>query len=409
MRILIYGLNFAPELTGIGKYSGEMAAYLAAQGHEVRVVTAPPYYPYWQVQKPYAAWRYQKENWEGVEVYRCPLWVPKKLSGSKRILHHLSFLFSSLPVIVGQRRWQPDIIMVVAPSFFSVFPALLLKKLLPHAKTWLHIQDFEIDAAFDLGFLSKNNLFYQLIQKMETRLLQAFDQVSTISQQMLKRLWEKGMLKEKTYLFPNWIDTDLIKPLKQPSAYRTEWEIKDEQIVTLYAGNMGEKQGLEIILEAAKKCTQISELLFVLCGDGAVRSILAERAKGLPNIRFYPLQPFERLNELLNLADIHLLPQRADAADLVMPSKLSGMLASGKAVIATVHPESELGTVIRAAGLLTPPEDAKALFDALERLAQDIALRDTLGQKGRTWVLDHWAKEKILSSFESNFKNLLKS
>jgi len=405
MRILIYGLNFYPELTGIGKYSGEMAAHLAVQGHEVRVVTAPPYYPYWQVQKPYRAWRYQKEICEQVEVYRCPLWVPQKLSGLKRILHHLSFMVSSFPVVLRQRKWQPDLIMVVAPSFFSVFPSLILHKLLPQTKTWLHIQDFEIDAAFDLGFFSKENLFYRLIQKAESGLLQAFDRVSTISQQMLMRLWEKGVAKEKTYLFPNWINTDLIKPLKQPSAYRREWEIKNEQIVALYAGNMGKKQGLEIILEAAKECTQVSELIFVLCGEGAVRSILEERAKGLPNIRFYPLQPFERLNELLSLADIHLLPQHADAADLVMPSKLSGMLASGKAVIATADPESELGAVIKEVGLLTPPEKVDELFVALKKLVQDSSLRNSLGKKGRAWVLDHWEKETILKEFEKNLKN----
>jgi len=407
MRILIYGLNFYPELTGIGKYTGEMAAYLAAQSHEVRLVTAPAYYPYWQVQKPYRAWRYQKENWECVEVYRCPLWVPKKLSAIKRILHHLSFLLSSFPVILKQKRWNPEVIIVIAPSLLSTFPALLLRKRLPQTKTWLHIQDFEIDAAFNLGFLSKNNLFYKFIQWMETRLLQAFDQISTISQQMLKRLWEKGVLKERTYLFPNWTDVDLIKPLTHPSPYRKEWDIKGEQIVILYAGNMGTKQGLDIILEAAEiSRARLPKLLFILCGDGAVRRALERQAKGLPNIHFYPLQPFERLNDLLNLADIHLLPQRAEATDLVMPSKLSGMLASGKAVIASAAPGTQLAEVVDGVGLVVPPEDSCALLEALKKLVESRKMREQYGVEGRAYAVQHWSKEKVLGEFHEHLERL---
>ncbi|MDF1594220.1 MAG: glycosyltransferase [Desulfobacterales bacterium] len=87
MRILIVGINFAPELVGIGKYTAEMVDWLAGQGHDVRVVTAPPYYPKWQVWDGYSGRHYKLENNNGVRVYRCPLWVPEMVSGLKRILH----------------------------------------------------------------------------------------------------------------------------------------------------------------------------------------------------------------------------------------------------------------------------------------------------------------------------------
>ena len=406
MRILTYGLNFAPELTGIGKYSGEMAAYLGAQGHEVRVITAPPYYPQWQVLPPYAAWRYKHESWAGVEIYRSPLWVPQKPSGLKRLLHLFSFTLFSFPVVLGQRKWQPEVIINIAPSLFSALPALLLARM-TGAKTWLHIQDFEVDAAFGLGVLQGGKSVYRIAQKMERTLLKRFERVSTISWRMQERLWQKGVAKEKTVFFPNWIDTDLIDPLSKPSRFRKEWAIPDDKIIVLYAGNMGRKQGLEILIDTARSLVDFHEILFLLCGDGAMRAELQENAQNLPNVRFYPLQPFERLNDLLNLADIHILPQRADAADLVMPSKLSGMLASGKVVVATASPESELGSIVSEVGLLSPPGNVGALSEAIHMLAKNQKQRETLGERGRRWVVSHWAKEKVLHVFEAHLGDML--
>ena len=408
MRILILGLNFSPELTGIGKYTGEMAQYLAERNHSVQVITAPPYYPYWHVQAPYHAWHYQRETWNDIEVYRCPLWVPRKPSGLTRLLHLFSFLATSFPVVLGQGKWKPEIILTIAPSLFSAFPALTLSKM-SGAKTWLHIQDFELDAALGLGLLQGGKRATEVARKMETNLLQRFDRVSTISNRMLERLWQKGVVKERTSLFPNWVDTDLIYPLRQPSRLRKEWEIGDEQVVVLYSGNLGRKQGLEILITVARSLVDAPEILFILCGDGAMREQLLEESRGLPNIRFFPLQASPLLNELLNLADIHILPQSSDAADLVMPSKLSGMLASGKAVVATALKESELGMIVNKVGSLVPPEQPESLSGVLRVLAVDIERRRALGTSGREWVVKHWSKTLLLNSFEEQLQAVIKS
>ena len=184
-----------PELTGIGKYTGEMAEWLAARGHEVRVVTAPPYYPAWKVTEGYTGWRYQREgdkatltglprryaprNDGAVEmvVYRCPLWVPGRPSGLKRILHLASFALSSLPVMLRQTFWRPDVVWVVEPPLFCS-PAALLTARLCGAKSWLHVQDFEVDAAFDLGIL-KAGLLRRWVLAVERWLMRRFDHVLT--------------------------------------------------------------------------------------------------------------------------------------------------------------------------------------------------------------------------------------
>src|ERR1700733_7781671 len=152
MKILIYGLNYAPELTGTGKYTAEMAEALAALGHDVRVVCAPPYYPEWKVADGFTWWRNRREVMRGVQLWRAPLWVPKRPSGLKRLMHLASFAAASLPALAAHVRWRPQVVMTIAPSLLNA-PAALALSYVTRARSWLHIQDFEVDAAFDLGLL----------------------------------------------------------------------------------------------------------------------------------------------------------------------------------------------------------------------------------------------------------------
>src|SRR5450631_134375 len=140
MKILVCSTNFAPEPTGIGKYSGEMASWLAARGHDVRAVAAPPYYPMWRVARNYRWPPYRREQWNGVDVWRAPLWVPKSPSGLTRILHLLSFAVMSFPVMLRQIFWGPDLVIAVAPALICA-PIALLTARLSGAQAWLHIQD----------------------------------------------------------------------------------------------------------------------------------------------------------------------------------------------------------------------------------------------------------------------------
>ncbi len=399
MRILIYGINYAPELTGIGKYTSEMAEWLAAHGHQVRVVTAPPYYPMWKIGEGFSGWRYSYSEQNGVKVYRCPLWVPSRLSGINRIAHLASFAISSLPVVLWQGLfWQPDVVWVVEPPLLCG-PGAWLTARLSGAKAWLHVQDFEVDAVFSLGLLAPSRLQF-FVSILERELMRRFDHVSTISRHMLERLKAKGVDDSRCLFFPNWVDTHVIYPLSEPSLLRTRLGLTPDTVVALYAGNMGEKQGLEILIDAAHLLMADAKIQFILCGDGAARSRLQKLAERLPNIRFLPLQPVDHLNELLNLADIHLLPQRADAADLVMPSKLTGMLASGRPVVTTAYRHTELARVVKGCGVVVPPGDKVALAEAIHYLAKCPRERIRLGQAGRAFAVMYWDREKVLRQFE---------
>lgn len=401
LRILFLGLNYTPELTGIGKYSGEMMEWFAGRGHEIRVVTTPPYYPAWRVSEGYSQWRYRREtSAAGAEIYRCPLWVPRSPNGAKRVVHLSSFALSSLPVMLAQTAWRPDVVLTVEPAF-TCAPVALLAARMCNAPSWLHIQDFEVDAAFDLGLLPAGGWVHDLAQNGERLIRSGFSRFSTISRSMMARLEQKGIETERITFFPNWVDVEAIRPEDGPNALRAELGIGRDDVVLLYSGNMGAKQGLEILPELAERLRGHAHLRFVFCGDGAYRGQLEGAVGGLANVSFLPLQPLERLNELLNLADIHLLPQRAGAADLVMPSKLTGMLASGRAVIATAAPGTQIASAVEGHGIVVAPGDVEAMAQAAVLLADNAALRNRMGDAGRAFAVWELARDPVLLGFES--------
>lgn len=402
MKILIYSANYSPEPTGIGKYSGEMAVWLRRQGHDVRVVCAPPYYPSWELPDDYKGFRYRHECVDDVRVWRAPLWVPKQPSGLQRILHLMSFAISSLPVMLRQIGWRPDVVFTVAPAFVCA-PAGWLTARLSGAKAWLHIQDFEVDVAFRMG-LMKGGLVQRVVLWLEGAILRRFDVTSSISERMLKKLSEKGVDKDRIRFFPNWVDISKISPLNEESPYRKELGIPANAMVALFSGSLGSKQGLMVIPETARLLRHRTDLFFVICGDGVMKDEIEAATRDLPNVRLLPLQPFERLNDLLGMADVHLLPQSPEAEDLVLPSKLSGMLASGRPIIATSRPDTEIAKVVSRCGLVTPPEDARAMSSALEQIIQPDADRYGMGKRARAQAEERLSQDFILTQFMSAFR-----
>src|ERR1700730_1369093 len=405
MRILIHTINFAPEPTSTGKYTGDMAEWLATQGHEIRIVTTPPHYPQWRVFDGYSSWRFSREKQTltagtpgTLEVFRCPVWIPRVPRGWKRILHLTSFSLSSWPAMLRQIRWKPDVVILVAPTLLCI-PRVLGVARLSGAVAWLHVHDFEVDVAFQLGDFSSRRL-RQSLEVLERFVLRKFDRISTISVRMVDRLSAKGVDPAHAVLFPNWVDTSVIYPMSAPSPLRQELGIPSRAVVALYSGNMGKKQGLELLIEASRKLASRTDMQFVFCGDGSYRETFVQMTRNARNVIILPLQPAERLNHLLNLADIHLLPQVAGAADLMMPSKLTGMMSSGRPTVATASPGTQLFSVLGGRGIATPPGDLDAFVAALVQLAEHPYMRVRMGEAARKYAINHLNRDEILRRFE---------
>jgi colanic acid biosynthesis glycosyl transferase WcaI len=402
MRILVHGINYAPENIGVGKFTSEMCTSLTLRGHSIQIVTAPPYYPMWSVPVPYSGVRYKTEIIDGVTVSRCPLYVPRKPTGLRRLIHHASFAISSAPIVIHiVKRFKPDVVFAVVPSILSAPVAILAAKI-AGASSWLHVQDFEIDAAFELGLLSSEKLRY-LALLQERRILRSFDRVSSISPRMVAKLIEKGGDPAQTIEFRNWVDTSFITPSDRMTSHRAILGIDERTIVALYSGNMAAKQGVEYLADAARRLATIANnVLVLLCGAGPMRAHLEMAVAGLPNVRFLDLQPAARLSELLATADIHLLPQRLEATDLVLPSKLGGMLASGRPIVAMAVAGSGLASEIEGAGIAVSPGDGEAFAQAIVALAGDSETRARLGATARKSALARWDKYAIINRLEAN-------
>jgi colanic acid biosynthesis glycosyl transferase WcaI len=374
-RILLIGYNFHPELTGIGKYSGEMIHWLAENGYDCTVITAYPYYPYWKVQEPYSS----RKRWYSVEeknfasggkikVHRCPMYVPANPSGLKRILLDFSFLISAssqLLCLLPKEKFHS--VLVVAPSFQFGLLGVLYKKL-RGSRLLYHIQDMQIEAARDLQMIRSRKIINALF-KVEKYIFDQSDIISTISENMVRKVEEKA--GNNVVLFPNWADTGLFYPVKNREDLKTEFGFKATDIIILYSGAIGEKQGLEVIIETASQYRDNDSLKFVICGSGPYKNKLEElsHAQRLQNVIFMPLQPFDKFNAFLNSADIHLVIQKADASDLVMPSKLTTILAIGGLALITANEGSGLHTLVQKynIGLLVRAEDQQALNAGIQQ------------------------------------------
>ena len=398
MKILLLGLNYAPELIGTGPYTAGLVQALAERGHEVCAVVGQPYYPEWRPRPGHRGW--SREDLGSVRICRVPHFIPARPSGAMRLLHQFSFALAAAPILLSEAMfWRPDRVIAIAPSLMAA-PLALLAARLCGASAWLHLQDFEFEAAVATGLVSKNRGIAKLLGAVERWILRGFGRVSTISPAMCRRLAEKGVLRERVAEHRNWGDLAEVSPLARPSLFRQKFGITTTH-VALYSGALGRKQGLDLIIKAARCLTHRDDITFVICGNGPYRAELEAMAAGLHNVRFFDLQPREQLGELLGLATVHLLPQIAGAADLVLPSKLANMLASGRPVIATAAKGTGIFDEIEGCGLAVEPGDAVALGRAIERLCDDPALSQGLGEAARRRAERRWHRETILGHFAS--------
>ena len=406
MKILVYGINYSPELTGIGKYTGEMVEWMAQQGHEVRVITAPPYYPEWQVGVNYSSWRYRREEGDAT-VWRCPLYVPKQPSTLKRLLHLGSFALSSFFPLMAQRRWKPDRIIGVVPTLFCT-PGMRLLAKLSGARTLLHIQDYEVDAMLGLGMAGKGNggKVAKLASAFERSGLYNVDNVSTISRSMMNKACEKGVAAEKVIFFPNWSEVSRFRevPETRVMALRERLGLPAERKIILYSGNIGEKQGLESVITAAEQLRE-QPWLFAIVGQGGGKARLEKMAaeRGLDNVRFLPLQSYEDLPALLAIGDCHLVIQKRGAADAVLPSKLTNILAVGGNAVITAEPQTELGQLCLdnpGIAVCVTPESVPSLVEGIEQ-ALKMPKRNTIA---RGWAERSLDKEHVLNQFIADIR-----
>jgi colanic acid biosynthesis glycosyl transferase WcaI len=267
-ELIVYGINFAPELTGIGKYTSDMVDWLVENNVKCTVVTSFPYYPYWQIQKPYKGFFYKKEvNNNGLlTIYRCPMYVPKKATGFKRILHEASFLLSSFFVFF-LLIFKPKIstIFCVAPPFHLGLVAIFYKFFNGGTITY-HVQDLQIEAAKKLNMV-KGKMLLAIFSKIELYIFKNVDEISSISKNMISKLIHQS--NKNVTFFPNWVDNKSFYPIENSNLNREKWGFSEKDKIVLYSGSIGEKQGLNQLIELAQFHKINTQIKYLVASSGS--------------------------------------------------------------------------------------------------------------------------------------------
>lgn len=404
MRVIVWGINYAPEFTGIAPHSVALCEFLLAQGHDVEMVTTFAYYPTWRKREEDRGQLYRTDLVNGVPVYRCWHFVPERVSALKRIFHEGSFIATStLRALVLPR---PDVIVAVSPPLLLGVAAWLVGKL-KRAPFVFHVQDMQPDAAVGLGML-KASWFTRALYGLEAFAYRKAARVSGITQGMLRAFRSKGVPESKLIYFPNAIDLTTTEPAPDRGEFRRHHGLSDTEFLAVYAGNLGVKQGLEILLETAGRLRE-QPIRFLICGDGAQREVLAARARdlALPNFTMLPLQQGRDYRALLVDADVCFITQQAGAGNSFFPSKLLGLLAESKPVITVAAPECELALSLAAGnfGVNVAPGRPEELAAVLDALAKDPQRMADFGAAGRGYV-EQFEKRRVFENFVEELRRV---
>ncbi len=388
MRLIVWGINYAPEVTGIAPCNTALCEHLRAAGHDVEMVTSFPYYPAWRKRDEDRGSLYRTDVIGSVPVHRCWHYVPARVSAWKRILHEASFVLTSLLRVLALSR--ADLLIVVSPPLLLGAAAWFTR-----TRYVFHVQDLQPDAAVGLGML-KRGIFTRLLYTLEAFAYRHAWRVSGISEGMLAAFSAKGVPVEKCVLFPNGIRLDA-----QPArgAFRRRHGFGEDEFLAIYSGNIGVKQGLDAVVEAARLVRDL-RVRIVICGDGADRARIATLAARTENVRLLPLLPDSEYREMLADCDVALITQVAGSGRSFFPSKLLPTFAAACPVLSVADADSELARAIAecGGGANVSPGDSAGFVAALEGFAQDAAKRTACARAGRAWI-ERYELTRVLADF----------
>jgi len=404
LRLVVLCPHFAPDLAPTGVVMTRIVAELAARGHELHVVTSLPWYRNHAIEPGWGGrlWRTEKTEWGSI-IRVHPFPGKSKSNLLRRAIGFLAFSYA-----VGIRSVHADGFPFKVDGVLAMSPPLTLgltgwfTKIIRRAPLVFNIQDVFPDAAIQTGAIS-NKKIIAAAQWLERVSYQRSDAVVLLSQDLRINIANKIDTKyhDRLHVIPNFVDTVAITPQDRMSKYRNELGIGD-QLVVMYAGNVGFSQSLNLVVDAAAK---FPEVAFVINGDGAARKKLQEDCAQLTNVYFGDYQPIERLSEVLATGDIHLVPLRTGLASVSVPSKSYSILAAGRPMLAAIDPNTEIPNMLEqsGAGVAVEPDNSSAFIEALGRLVSNQDQLQSMGANGRKWVETHASPASVAAQYEAIF------
>ncbi|MER6720916.1 glycosyltransferase [Streptomyces halstedii] len=391
--------NYAPEVTGIGPYATQLAEHWAGSGAVTDVLAGMPHYPAWRVDERYrGVWR-REESRQGVTVHRRRHYVPPRQSALRRAVFEASVLVHGL---LAPPPGRPDAVVSQMPTLAGgVLGARIARRHgVPHLPV---VQDLMGAAAAQSGIRGGGRAA-SAAGAAERYALRDAALVGVIHESFVPGVRALGVDAGRIRVVPNW--SHVPGPSADRAATRARLGWPEDTPVVLHSGNMGLKQGLDVLVGLARLAPHVR---VVLMGDGNQRAALRTSAAGLPNVDFLPPAGAAEFPDVLAAADVLAVTQRASVLDMSVPSKLTSYFVSGRPVVASVAAEGGTADEVRrsGAGVLVAPEDPAALLAAVRRLAEDPAASDALGAHGPDYVAHHLSREAGLARFDALLTEVL--
>ncbi|MDK0517944.1 glycosyltransferase [Streptomyces sp. ML-6] len=398
--LLVVSTNYAPELTGIGPYAAQLAEHWADSGAETHVLTGMPHYPSWRTDAEYrGVWRVTEKR-AGVTVHRRRHYVPPRQTALRRGLFEATVLGHTL--LSPPTTRPPDAVVAQLPSLAGgVAGARLARR---HRAPYIPVVQDLMGAAAAQSGIRGGGRAAAVASAAERYALRAATLVGVIHESFVPRVTAYGVDPDRIRLVPNW--SHVRTPSADRAATRARMGWGEGTPVVLHSGNMGLKQGLEVLVDAARLAPEVR---VVLMGDGNQREELLRRAAGLRNLDILPPADEDAFTDVLAAADVLAVTQRASVLDMSVPSKLTSYFVSGRPVVGSVARGGGTAQEIQrsGAGLLVAPEDPAALLSAVRKLVEAPAEADLLGANGPQYVKRHLSREAGLARFDALLTEVL--
>ena len=405
MRILFLDAYFHPEIIAYTHLEKDIIAGLRER-HEVSVICPVPTRG---ISREMAN-EYGKIKEEilpnGVEIKR--FWAPQE--GRNPIVRAFRYFWCGLRhYMLGVKNRDADAVFAVStPPTQGAIAAMVAKKLSKKRGKRVpfiyNLQDVFPDSLVTTGLSREGSLLWKLGRKMENYTYKNADKIIVISEGFKRNIMEKGVPEEKIEVVSNWIDTDTVRPIpKEENKVFAEFGIPKDKFIVVYAGNFGAAQGAHVVIEAAEKLAERTDIHFAIFGGGAefeaTKNAVAE--KGLNNVTVNGLLPGDRVPEVYSLGDVALITCKKGVGGSGMPSKTWSIMACGTPIIAAFDTDSELAEIISRAdaGMCVEPENADALAAAISEMASGEKRFDG----GRAFAEEYASRKKCVGRYVSAF------
>ncbi|TFD17283.1 glycosyltransferase WbuB [Cryobacterium sp. TMT1-21] len=404
LRVTLVGLNYWPEATGNAPYTTNLAAGLVTQGWTVRAVTGYPHYPMWRVPAEYHGLR-MIENISGVSVTRLRPYVPSRPSGLRRLLMEISFGLSSVFTNWG----NPQVVVLVSPALFAVAIAQIKARMLPsRPSVVVWVQDIYSLGVAETGAMGSRGA--RMVAKVEASILKRADRVVVIHDRFKRYLTTSlGIESAGIDVVRNWTHLRSNAVAIDREKYRAKFGWSDE-IIVLHAGNMGVKQALENVVEAARLADRSgSSIRFVLLGNGNQRNHLEELAKDVTRLEFLDSLDDEDFKGALAAADILLVNEKAGVSEMAVPSKLTSYFTSGRPVLVASGADSITSEELAAAaaGVRVDAGDPASLLREALSLGLDATRAEGLGRNGMAFQARVLSEKAAISRYAALLSSLV--